>query len=137
MCRNRIIILVALVFMFAGLSESLATVEMEVLKTFKAEDKILDVAMAGNGKWIYMLTEKGEVLIYRTGGKLLDRIFVGTSVEGIKMGSREDILLLTNREDSTVQIVLIDIVYNIGIEGSPYKGPVDAPVTIVVFNDFE
>jgi hypothetical protein len=123
--------------MFAGLSESFATVEMEVLKTFKTEDKILDVAMAGNGKWIYMLTDKGEVLIYTTRGDLRDRIFVGKSIEGIKMGSREDILLLTNREDSTVQIVLIDIIYNIDIEGSPYKGPVDAPVTIVVFNDFE
>ena len=137
MYRNKVIILVALVFMFAGLSESFATVEMEVLKTFKTEDEILDVAMAGNGKWIYMLTDKGEVLIYTTRGDLRDRIFVGKSIEGIKMGSREDILLLTSREDSTVQIVLIDIIYNIDIEGSPYKGPVDAPVTIVVFNDFE
>lgn len=137
MYRNKVIILVALVFMFAGLSESFATVEMEVLKTFKTEDKILDVAMAGNGKWIYMLTDKGEVLIYTTRGDLRDRIFVGKSIEGIKMGSREDILLLTSREDSTVQIVLIDIIYNIDIEGSPYKGLADAPVTIVVFNDFE
>ena len=84
-----------------------------------------------------MLTEKGEVLIYTSNGTIQDRISVGDSIDGIKAGPREDILLLTSRKDSTLQIITLNFIQNFNIKDSPFKGSADAPVVIATFNDFQ
>ncbi len=129
--------LMVLVFLLTGFDESLATVEWDVRQTLKIEKSLRDAVMSGNGKLIYVLTDEGEVLNYAPNGRLRGRISVGDSIDGIKAGPREDILLLTSRKDSTVQIITLDFIYNINIKGSPFKGPADAPVVIATFNDFQ
>ena len=136
--KHRFVLFVSiLLFLFPGSSESLATVEWNILQTLKIEKKPRDVAMSVNGKWIYVLTDDGEVLIYSPAGNLLDRISVGKTIDGIKQGPREDILLLTSRKDATVKIIALNFIKTINVEGSPFKGPADAPVVMVVFNDFQ
>ncbi len=137
MKRQSVFFLAILLFLLAGFAESFATVEWNVRRTLKIEKKLRDTVMSTNGKWIYVLTDESEVLIYALNGRLRDRISVGDSIDGIKAGPREDTLLLTSRNDSTVQIITIDFVYNINVEGSPFKGPADAPVVIATFNDFQ
>jgi hypothetical protein len=137
MKRQLALFLMVLVFLLTGFDESLATVEWDVRQTLKIEKSPRDAVMSVNGKWIYVLTDEGEILIYAPNGKLRDRISVGGSIDGIKAGPREDTLLLTSRKDSTVQIITLDFVYNIKVEGSPFKGPADAPVVIATFNDFQ
>ena len=136
--KHRFVLFVSiLLFLFPGSAESLATVEWNILQTLKIEKTPRDVAMSVNGKWIYVLTDDGEVLIYSPAGNLLDRISVGKTIDGIKQGPREDILLLTSRKDATVKIIALDFIKTINVEGSPFKGPADAPVVMVVFNDFQ
>ena len=137
MKRRFVLFMTVLLFLFTGSAESLATVEWNILQTLKIEKKPRDVAMSVNGKWIYVLTDDGEVLIYSPTGNLLDRISVGKTIDGIKQGPREDILLLTSRKDATVKIIALDFIKTINVEGSPFKGPADAPVVMVVFNDFQ
>lgn len=137
MKRQSVFFLTILLFLLAGFAESFATVEWNVRHTLKIEKSPRDAVMSDNGKWIYVLTDEGEVLIYAPNGRLRGRIFVGDSIDGIKAGPREDTLLLTSRKDSTVQIITLDFIHNISIEGSPFKGPVDAPVVIATFNDFQ
>ena len=137
MDRLLAILLTILLLLFGGPAESLATMEWNVLQTLNIEKTPVDAAMSTNGKWIYVLTDSGEVLIYEPGGRLRDRITVGAAVDGIMAGPREDILLLTSRKDATVKIITLDFVQNINLEGSPFKGPADAPVVIVNFSDFQ
>jgi hypothetical protein len=132
-----VLFMTVLLFLFAGFSESPATVDWDILQTLKIEKNPRDVLMSIDGKWIYVLTDDGELLIYAPTGKLLDRISVGKTVDGIKAGPREGILLLTSRKDATVQIITLDFIKTINVEGSPFKGPADAPVVMVVFNDFQ
>ncbi len=124
-------------FILALGAQSFAAVEWHVRKTLKIGKKPRDAVMSINGKWIYVLTDEGEILIYAPNGKIRDRISVGDSIDGIKAGPRENILLLTSRKDSTVQLITIDFIQNINVKGSPFKGPPDAPVVIVTFNDFQ
>ena len=131
------IFLVALFLLFTWLASSPATVEWDVASTLNLKEKPRDAAMALNGKWIFVLTEKGEILIYSSAGKLEDTISVGKSVEGIKAGPREDVLLLTSGKDKTVQIITLDFIQEINVSGSPFKGKADAPVAVAIFNDFE
>ncbi len=137
MKRQFVFFLAILLFLLAGFAESFATVEWNVRHTLKIEKKLRDAVMSTNGKWIYVLTDESEVLIYAPNGRLRDRISVSDSIDGIKAGPREDTLLLTSRKDSTVQIITLDFIYNINVENSPFKGPTDAPVVIATFNDFQ
>jgi len=103
----------------------------------KSEESPLDAAVSLNGKWIFVLTDQGSILIYSSDGTLKEKISVGDHVDGIKVGPRENILLLTSRKNKTVQVISLDFIQNIDVSGSPFKGPADAPVVIAVFNDFQ
>jgi hypothetical protein len=131
------VFLMTLFLLFTWLASSPATVEWDVAGTLNLKEKPRDAAMALNGKWIFVLTDKGDILIYSTDGKLEDTISVGTGVEGIKVGPREDVLLLTSGKDKTVQIITLDFIQEINVSGSPFKGKAEAPVAVATFNDFE
>jgi hypothetical protein len=137
MKREFVLFLTVLLFLLSGVAESLAVVEWDVRQTLKLEKTPRDTAMSISGKWIYVLTDEGEVLIYEPNGRLRDRISVGNSVDGIKAGPRENILLLTSRKDSTVKIITLDFIYDINVTGSSFRGLADAPVVIATFIDFE
>jgi len=137
MNRKLALFFTILFFLFAGVAESLATVEWDIFQTLKIGKKLRDAVMSNNGRWIYVLTDEGEILIYAQNGRLRDRISVGDSIDGIKAGPREDILLLTSLKDATVQIITLDFIYPINVEGSPFKGLADAPVVIATFDDFQ
>jgi hypothetical protein len=131
------VFLMSLLLVLTWFAYSPATVEWDVSKTLKTEQKPLDAAISANARWIFVLTEGGEVLIYSSDGTLKEKISVGESIDGIKAGPREDILLLTSRKDSTVQFITLDFVQDINVSGSPFKGQADAPVVISTYTDFQ
>ena len=131
------IFFVMLFLLFIWHASSPATVEWDVAGTLNLKEKARDAAISLNGKWIFVLTEKGEILIYSLDGKLKDTISVGKSVEGIKVGPREDVLLLTSGNAKTVQIITLDFIQEINISESPFKGNADAPVAVTTFTDFQ
>jgi protein-disulfide isomerase len=100
-------------------------------------DTPLDVAFSSSGKWIYVLTDKGAVQIYDMNGKLHDTLSVGTDVNRIEAGPREEILILLSTGKKTVQQIMLDFIQEIDITGSPFKGRADAPVAVVLFTDFQ
>ena len=125
------------IILLALCSQSGAVVEWDVQRTLNIEKTPLDVAVAVNGRWVFVLTEQGSIAIYSGDGKLEDEVAVGKHVDGIKAGPEENILLLTSRRDKTVQILVLDFIQNFDITYSPFKGRVDAPVEIAVFGDFQ
>jgi hypothetical protein len=129
--------LVTLFLLFAWVATSSATVEWDVLGTLNLQEKPRDAAMSLNGKYIFVLTDKGEILIYSSDGNLEGTISVGKGVEGIKAGPRDDVLLVTNAQEKTVQIVILDFIQQINLSESPVRGNPEAPVSIVTFTDFE
>ena len=114
-----------------------AEVEWTIHKTFKTQKPPRDVEASVDGKWVFILTEKGEIFMYASNGELRDSIVVGDSIDGIKAGPREDILFLSSRKDSTIQLITLEFIQNINVSDSPFKGPADAPIAIAVFSDFQ
>jgi thiol-disulfide isomerase/thioredoxin len=96
-----------------------------------------DAAVSANGKWIYALTPEGELLIYSADGTLAGRLPVGEPKSRIRVGPKEDVLLLMNPEKSFLRVVTLDFVKRIRSEGSPFKGPRDATVVITEFTEFQ
>ncbi len=136
--KNRTtIFLLSLLIILAMIVNGHAEVEWNLHRTFKTQKAPLDVEVSIDGRWVFVLTDQGEILIYASNGRLKDTINVGDTIDEIKAGPREDILFLSSRKDSTVKLITLDFIQNINVSGSPYKGPVDAPVTITVFSDFQ
>ena len=114
-----------------------ATVEWDIKKTLKLKDAPLDLAVSRNGKWIFVLTTAGEIAIYSATGFLEDTVSVGAHVNRITAGPEENLLLVSDREDKSVQVVSLDFIQKINTAGAPFRGKADAPVTMVVFSEFQ
>jgi len=134
--RSVIFFLIAVIFLTLS-SPVKGEVEWDVKKTLKLESPPVDLAASLNGKYIYVLTDQGSILIYSVEGKLEDRISVGRQVDGIRVGPWEDVILLTSKKNNQVQILLLEFIKDIDLSNSPFKGPADAPVQIAVFSDFQ
>lgn len=114
-----------------------AFVEWDIRNTLKLETPPIDVAISRNGQFIYVLADQGNLLIYSSDGSLKEKIKLETSVDQIKAGPTEDLLLLSSKKDRTVQLLTLEFIKNINISGSPFKGSPAAPVAVVVFSEFQ
>jgi hypothetical protein len=136
--RRRVSKLMVIFIMCVGLAiPALAKTDYQVRQKIQLEQSPIDLLVSSNNKWIYILNSEGQIVIYTTRGQLRDTIDVGPDVDQIKAGPRDDMLFLLSRESKLVQVITIDFTEEITIQGSPIKGPADAPVTVAVFSDFQ
>jgi hypothetical protein len=129
--------MVIIIMCFGLTMPALAKTDWQVRQKIQLEQAPIDMLVSSNNKWIYILTSDGQIVIYSTRGQLRDTISVGPDIDQIKSGPREDMLFLLSRENKSVQIITIDFTEEINIGGSPAKGPLDAPVAVAVFSDFQ
>lgn len=114
-----------------------AEVDYQIVQTLNLDEAPLATEVAPGGKYIYVLTQGGKLMIYDATGKLDDTLEVGKHIDGIKAGANENLLFLTSSAKKTIDIVNLSFVYKISTDGSPFKGKADAPVEVVVFSDFQ
>ena len=112
-------------------------VEWSILKTHQLEQTPIDVAVAPDGRRMFVLTEPGEIVIYSSTTQVEGKIDVGSHVDSIKLGPGGNTLILSSSENKTVEIINFDFIRKINVSGAPWKGPEDAPVVITVFSDFQ
>jgi hypothetical protein len=130
-------LLIAPFLLLAIFAEAHASIEWTLERAFKLDQSPLDVACSTDGRWVFVLTDEGSLLIYSAEGKLSDRIAVGTHIDSIKAGREAHNLFLVSRKNKTVEEIVLDFIYDIDISGSPFKGKESAPVIITVFNDYQ
>jgi hypothetical protein len=114
-----------------------AVVELSIQNKLQLDSTPVDIAVSLNDKWVLVLNNQGEVLVFSRDGVLKEKIRVGKQFDQIKVGPRDDLIYLSSRQNKTIEIVALDFIQNINIAGSPYKGPVDAPVVVVEFSDYQ
>ena len=111
-----------------------AQLEWDVWKTFATEETPLDVA--ATPRLLFVLTDRGQVLVYLPNGKLMAKIPVDKSIDKIDTIPGGSALFLSSRTDKKITILSLDFIQKISTLG-PFKGAVDAPVVIAVFSDFQ
>lgn len=118
-----------------------AKVDSEISNSFKAAGAPLDLASSVNGKYVYVLN-KGSVGIYTNDGKLEDSIAVDPSfnrisVAGLDLANLEDKIFLSSESTGNVQEISYSFVVSIDTSDAPFLGMPNAPVSIVIFSDFQ
>lgn len=130
-------LILVILFLLTVSPQVFATVEWRIQNKVKTDAVPIDVAVSSDGKSVFVLTEDGDILIYNRYGKLTDSINVGTHVDRIRIDPSGDRIFASSRKNKTVEIIAFDFIHKINTEGSPVKGPQDAPVIIAVFSDFQ
>jgi hypothetical protein len=90
-----------------------------------------------DGSYTFILTGKGSVLIYDTKGTLLGTIPVDQGVTALDADVRGNILYLMDSEKNIASSLALDFAVDINTTDAPFKGDINAPVTIAVFSDFQ
>ena len=97
---------------------------------------ILDVTTIPAGDLVFVLTQ-GMVLIYSTDDQaVLDRMPVEKQFDRIAYQD-EDRLVLSAGNTSMINIIRFSRIYDIDLSDRAIKGPRDAKVTLVVFDDYQ
>jgi hypothetical protein len=126
--------LLAQLLLLTWLNTSHAELEWNVWKTFETEEMPLDVA--ATPRLLFVLTDRGQVLVYLPNGKLMAKIPVEKSIDKIDTIPGGSALFLSSRTDKKITILSLDFTQSINTLG-PFKGTADAPVVIAVFSDFQ
>ncbi len=114
-----------------------AAIEWDIDKKMDIGITPQDVAVSADGRLTFVLTDKGSVQVYSENGKLESTIEVGKDGNSIDISPDGSKLYVANKAGRSIDIINVNYVYTINTEGSPFKGPADAPVTIAVFSDFQ
>ena len=125
------------VIMFAGAPAFAEGVDATILKQFDLKETPLDIDGSEDGKLMFVLIP-GEVLVYSDfKTQPSSRIPVDKHFDRLSFAEKIDLLTLTSSTGRQIKWVQIDIINDISIQGSPFRGPADAPVTIAVFDDYQ
>ena len=122
---------------FALAATADAGVNMDFQKELKLEDAPVDVVATVDGKYLFVLTDRGDVAVFDEKGVLQKKVHVGNKVDQIKMGPKGNRLFVTSHSGKTIRIISLDFFEEINIKGAPYKGSANAPVVIALFSDFQ
>jgi len=133
--------LCALGILIAGLTAThamaAAGVEITTEKNFDISAPPIDTVVSRDGKYLYLLTREGKILVYTTQGQLAGTLNAPPGTERIIASPKSDLLYLIRGKTKKVDVARIEFIHDIDITGSPVKGAADAPVVMVVFSDFQ
>lgn len=111
--------------------------EWQVISNWQIESTPVDLVHSLDGKLVFVLDDQHRVLIYDNNGKLQGRLPVSEGVTAIDIAPQGEALYLIDSQTKSFTSVSMNYMHDIDITGSPFKGNVNAPVTIAVFTDFE
>lgn len=114
-----------------------AATEWSTLRDAKLESSPIDIAQTADGSTIYILTEK-EILVYSMlENKTTNRIPVDKPYDKLRFVDSTKTLILSSGAEKELRMIQVEEVYDIDVKNRPRKGPADAAVTIVVFDDYQ
>ena len=108
-----------------------------VQATWTIPVKPLDIAQTLDNKKVFILGADSKVHIFTPDGKKMGDLPVDANTTAIDIAPRGEMLYLINGKSNSYTAIDISFNQKIDITGAPVQGKADAPVTMVVFSDFE
>jgi protein-disulfide isomerase len=99
--------------------------------------KPLDIVQSLDNKRVFILCADAKIYIFTPEGKQLGAMPVDPGINAIDIAARGEMLYAVNEKSKTYSAIDISFNQKVDIVGSPVRGKEDAPVTLVLFSDFE
>ncbi len=112
-------------------------IEWNLQQQWPIVGKTLDMVHSLDGKYVYILTDNHSVQVFNNLGQLQGTIPVDDGVAAIDIAPQGEMLYLIDNNSHFFKALSVSFTADIDITGSPVRGPVDAPVTIVLFSDYQ
>ncbi|WP_457552515.1 hypothetical protein [Desulfobacula sp.] len=97
----------------------------------------LDVSSSTDGNLIFILS-KGELIIYSSkNDEIINRSAIDNTYDKMTYSEKNKTLILTGKSSKSLKIIHVEQIHDISLSGLPFRGPVDAPVTLAVFDDYQ
>jgi protein-disulfide isomerase len=132
---SRILILLLGLLLTAG--SVCAELEKNLVKRHPLGKQPVDVAQSVSDGRIFVLLETGEVQVFSADGQPQDLIKVGAGFTSLEVSPDGQTFYLGNSTSNELQILAIAQVHNLPVGTSAVKGDANAPVSIVLFDDFQ
>lgn len=106
-------------------------------ESWQIAGKPVDMVHSLDGKYTFILNDQHQVLVYDQQGTIQGTIPVTVGVNAIDISPQGEFLYLVDKDTSSFTSIAIDFVIDIDTVGSPLRGSAEAPVTMVIFTDFQ
>jgi protein-disulfide isomerase len=119
---------------YTGKDDKLEWTQQE---TWATSGKPLHLVRSLDGKYTFILNDQQQIVVHDQTGAIQGRIPVAKGVTAIDISPQGEFLYLIDRDAAAFTAIAIDFVIAIDTVGSPVKGEAAAPVSIVLFTDFQ
>ncbi len=105
--------------------------------SWEIDAEILDMVHSLDGKHVFFLTGNKQIQIFTAKGELVGVMPVDAGITHIDISPVGDKLYLFNNNKKSFSTASIVFQQTIDTTGAPMKGDKDAPISIVIFTDFQ
>jgi hypothetical protein len=114
-----------------------ADLSWKIIREVALEGEPLDIATTADGQTLFILVP-GEIVVYSAAEKeIRKKIPVGKDVNRITYAPALHALVVSSSESKAIQILKLQDIHQLDLSGLPFKGPENAPVTVVVFSGYQ
>jgi protein-disulfide isomerase len=132
---SRVLVLLLVLLLTAG--SVCAELEKNLVKSHPLGKQPLDVAQSVSDGRLFVLLEGDEVQIFSADGQAQDRFKVDAGTTSLEVSPDGQRLYLGNSKSNELQVLALSYVQQLPVGNSAVKGDANAPVTIILFDDFQ
>jgi len=114
-----------------------AKIELTPVRLKALDVQPRDVTSSQDGTMVFILAP-GELVIYSSEtDQIISRSAIDKAYDRISYSEGNKTLILSARSSNQLKILRVEQVFDIALSGLPFKGPLEAKVTIAIFDDYQ
>lgn len=111
-------------------------IEWKMIKQVNLDQPPIDVVTSFDGAYAFILTSKEIVVYSRKEDQIVNRIPVDKAYDRISFSKVSNEFILTSKDSKSLSFYKITPIYDINVDNQPWVGAADAPVTIVIYDNY-